>query len=130
MLGGCTNGGGQIKIDDLSTLQGHNLDYKPSQKEWLSIVDEAYYSTEDSEPEPTSDDDSAVYLGESEELNLVNDTSSNVKSILLYWESYTGISLDRLIRTSFKEVHSDVGKPKKTDTERVAEVAIRIGGGW
>ena len=131
MSGGCTNGGGQIKIDDLGTLQGHNPDPK-SQKEWLSIVDEAYYSTEDSDPEPTSDNDSAIYLGETEEPNLVNETSTpiKVKSILLYWESYTGISLDKLIRTSFKEVHSDVGKPKKSDTERVTEVAVRIGGGW
>jgi hypothetical protein len=41
----------------------------------------------------------------------------------------TGINLERLVYTSYREVVSDVGK-KVGDTERVIEIAGKIGGGW
>ena len=122
--GGCTNGGGQIKIDDLGSLQGR-VTGSESQKEWLTFVDEAYYSMEESDnrnidcDEPSSSEDS------------VNGISTpQIKEFLKHWEAISGIDRERLIYTSFREVHSDVGKPKKGDSQRVAEVAASIGGGW
>ena len=42
----------------------------------------------------------------------------------------TGIDVERLVKTSFREVVSDVGKNKPSDTERVVQLAGKIGGGW
>jgi iron only hydrogenase large subunit-like protein len=54
--GGCTNGGGQIKIGDVLTLRqvggtgiengSAEQEVLPVQKEWLAKVDEAYWSAE------------------------------------------------------------------------------------
>ncbi|KAL2411105.1 Cytosolic Fe-S cluster assembly factor nar1 [Exophiala dermatitidis] len=52
--GGCTNGGGQIKVDDVAGIlpqtRGEEVATSPvtpqAQKEWLKRVDEAYYSAE------------------------------------------------------------------------------------
>jgi iron only hydrogenase large subunit-like protein len=55
--GGCTNGGGQIKVGDVATLRqvggtgiinGAGLDQEilPAQREWLARVDEAYWSAD------------------------------------------------------------------------------------
>ena len=123
--GGCTNGGGQIKIDDLGSLQGRNLESK-SQRDWLAFVDEAYYSTEEGEDVITDTEEAELSV----EGYTNGISTSRMKSFLQHWESLTGISLEDLIWTSFREVHSDVGKPEKGNTERVAEIAARIGGGW
>ncbi|KAE8452392.1 Cytosolic Fe-S cluster assembly factor nar1 [Mollisiaceae sp. DMI_Dod_QoI] len=61
--GGCTNGGGQIKVDD-PVITGQAIgEVKPGpqeQKEWLAQVDEAYFSgddnTEDGCPPGSRDD--------------------------------------------------------------------------
>ncbi|KAK5327695.1 Cytosolic Fe-S cluster assembly factor nar1 [Exophiala xenobiotica] len=54
--GGCTNGGGQIKVDDVVSIlpqtRGEkvvNTTSPQSQKEWLRRVDEAYYSADSDE---------------------------------------------------------------------------------
>ncbi|TQS32055.1 hypothetical protein Golomagni_07640, partial [Golovinomyces magnicellulatus] len=48
--GGCTNGGGQIKVDDEVVMQRRGVEAKPGpqeQKSWLAEVDEAYFSGDD-----------------------------------------------------------------------------------
>ncbi|KFA46544.1 hypothetical protein S40293_09171 [Stachybotrys chartarum IBT 40293] len=52
--GGCTNGGGQLKVDDPAVMAREGRVDKPGpqeQKEWLAKVDEAYFSSEESELE-------------------------------------------------------------------------------
>ncbi|CAM1506966.1 Fc.00g066070.m01.CDS01 [Cosmosporella sp. VM-42] len=52
--GGCTNGGGQVKVDDPVVMERRKLSGKPGpqeQKEWLAEVDEAYFSGAESELE-------------------------------------------------------------------------------
>lgn len=123
--GGCTNGGGQIKVDDavLST-PGETSEVTPGlfeQKAWLAQVDEAYFSGESGDEESPA----RVYQND-----LVDGISpSFVKDTLTHWAAITGIDLRRLAYTSYREVISDVGK-SSGDTERVIEIAGKIGGGW
>lgn len=120
--GGCTNGGGQIKIDDEVVMQRKGMVGKPGpqeQKEWLAEVDEAYFSAdevmiEDGPAEPdVVDGISHVYTND----------------ILAHWSGLVGVKLDKLAFTTFREVVSDVGKGA-TDTERIVQLAGKIGGGW
>jgi iron only hydrogenase large subunit-like protein len=122
--GGCTNGGGQIKADD-PVITGREISLvKPGpqeQKGWLAQVDEAYFSGEESGEEAALlDDRSDVVDGIS---------PSHIRDTLAHWAAMTGINLERLVYTSYREVVSDVGK-KVGDTERVIEIAGKIGGGW
>lgn len=140
--GGCTNGGGQIKVDDLAALQGvglgneHEKPGPADQKLWLAKVDEAYFSAEsDDEAMPDTDDHITIQVdagdGGSGRPDIVNGISTSyIKSILAHWSESTGIELDKLVYTSYRKVDSDVGKDKVGDTERVVELAGRIGGGW
>ncbi|OAA82411.1 Iron hydrogenase [Akanthomyces lecanii RCEF 1005] len=121
--GGCTNGGGQIKVDDAVVMERKNLSSKPGpqeQKAWLAEVDEAYFSGDESSL-AESDGPAApdVVLGISH--SYINDT-------LAYWSDTTGIDLHRLAFTTYREVISDVGKA--TEGERVVQLAGKIGGGW
>ena len=122
--GGCTNGGGQIKVDDPIITGRATTEVKPGpqeQKEWLVQVDEAYFSGEDSIEEDVAPDDRD---------DLVDGISpSYIKDTLAHWATTTGIELGRLVYTSYREVVSDVGK-NVGDTERVIEIAGKIGGGW
>lgn len=123
--GGCTNGGGQIKVDDpLVTGRDEASEVKPGmfeQKAWLAQVDEAYFSGESSD-EVVTDIDARN--------DLVDGISpSYVKDTMAHWVATTGIDLGRLAYTTYREVVSDVGKPKG-DAERVIEIAGKIGGGW
>ena len=122
--GGCTNGGGQIKVDDPVIIGREASELKPGpleQKAWLAQVDEAYFSGED------MDDAAAV---EYDRDDLVEGISpSYIKDILAHWATTTGIDLGRLAYTSYREVVSDVGKTPG-DTARVIEIAGKIGGGW
>ena len=119
--GGCTNGGGQIKVDD-PVISGRDLgEYKPGpqeQKDWLAQVDEAYFSADDSED---------ISQGRTNEANEIN--PSLVKDILAHWSSTTNIDIDKLVYTSYRAVISDVGK-QVSDTQRAVEIAGKIGGGW
>lgn len=121
--GGCTNGGGQIKVDDPIILERQGISGKPGpqeQKEWLAKIDEAYFSGDESEAE--SSQESADVVGGISR-SYINDT-------LAHWSHITGIGLDRLAFTSYREVISDVGKDTATDTEKVVQLAGKVGGGW
>jgi len=121
--GGCTNGGGQIKVDDPVITGRETSGVKPGpqeQREWLAQVDEAYFSGEDSGEEATLPDDCDDVDGIS---------PSHIRDTLAHWAATTGLDLGRLVYTSYREVVSDVGK-KVGDTERVIEIAGKIGGGW
>lgn len=127
--GGCTNGGGQVKISDPVIVERKGSTSKPGpqeQKDWLAQVDEAYFSMSDSEPE----DDASTQLECSGATDLIDDISpSYIRDTLAHWADITGIDLDKLINTSYREVISDVGKDV-SDTQRVVQLAGKIGGGW
>ncbi|CZT05038.1 probable Cytosolic Fe-S cluster assembly factor NAR1 [Rhynchosporium agropyri] len=120
--GGCTNGGGQIKVDDPIISGTDPSEFKAGpqeQKEWLAQVDEAYFSGEEG---------SFGDISEARD-DLVDGISpSYIKDTLAHWAATTGLDLDRLLYTSYREVVSDVGK--KADAEKVIEIAGKIGGGW
>ncbi|CAH0016135.1 unnamed protein product [Clonostachys rhizophaga] len=124
--GGCTNGGGQIKVDDPIIIERKNLPPNPGpqeQKEWLAEVDEAYFSGgEESELE--------VSRGGSDDDTVGGISHAYIHDALAYWSKITGVDLNRLAFTSYREVISDVGKDTITDTEKVVQLAGKIGGGW
>ncbi|KAH9865517.1 Cytosolic Fe-S cluster assembly factor nar1 [Plenodomus biglobosus] len=147
--GGCTNGGGQIKVGEVEEIrvyegiQEANLDApapRPGpkeQKEWLARVDEAYFSGEE------SSDDSRDADGDQEMHNATpNGTTAHdddivggisrthVHSVLNHWSDITHIDMQKLIYTSYIKVESNVGKKKQSDMERVAGLAVSVGGGW
>lgn len=123
--GGCTNGGGQIKVDDPIVVERKGFGEKPGppeQKAWLAEVDEAYFSADEL--------DSRQYTnGDNEERLVAGISSLHIRDTLKSWSNMTAIELDRLVYTSYREVVSDVGK-QITDTERVIQLAGKIGGGW
>jgi iron only hydrogenase large subunit-like protein len=117
--GGCTNGGGQIKADDpivvSSAADGVQIGVQ-EQKQWLAQVDEAYYSADDG--------------GISDSEDMVSGISpSQTRDTIVHWAKVVGIDLGLLAYTTYREVVSDVGK-KVGNTERVIEIASKIGGGW
>ncbi|KAL4861716.1 hypothetical protein BDV12DRAFT_179830 [Aspergillus spectabilis] len=128
--GGCTNGGGQIRLEDAREVSAQNsasevsAGSKPSpheQRSWLARVDEAYYSA-DSDIEDGS--------GDSQILS-ITDNESRVHKSLQHWSAMTDIPLSKLVYTTYREVESDVGKTTApNDTTRVVELASKIGGGW
>lgn len=130
--GGCTNGGGQIRVEDaretIGSSQGEATDEssKPSpheQRAWLARVDEAYFSMEsDSEPE--------VEI-QSPETSL-EDKEARIHGGLERWSQFMDIPLSKLAYTTYRKVESDVGKDQTpaNDTTRVVELAGKIGGGW
>ncbi|KAL4920206.1 iron hydrogenase [Aspergillus aurantiobrunneus] len=128
--GGCTNGGGQIRIEDAREISTKNgalaapEGSKPSpheQRSWLARVDEAYFSAESDGEEETAD---LLTLS-------VTENEDTVHSALQYWSAMTDIPLSKLAYTTYREVESDVGKTSApNDTTRVVELAGKIGGGW
>lgn len=127
--GGCTNGGGQVKADDQVVVDRQGLAGKAGpqeQKEWLVQVDEAYFSADD-----TGDGDDNVLVNGDRRSDEVDGISpSYIRDTLAHWSSMTKIDIDKLVRTSFREVISDVGKPQMTDTERVLQLSSKMDGGW
>ena len=140
--GGCTNGGGQIKIEDvvnvLPQTRGEVVEKvtPQGQKEWLRRVDEAYYSTDDSDDFTDHDQDVEMTNGDddhehADEAIIDGINTREVKDLLSYWASMADIPLEKLVYTTFRTVVSDVGKKKNlTDTERIAAIAGASGGGW
>ena len=145
--GGCTNGGGQIKIGDVATLrqvggtgiENGSLEQEvlPAQKEWLAKVDEAYWSADSDDELPDSDVDGDVNMSGTN--GHLNDNTGDVvdgidrahiTSILEHWASVTGVELEKLIYTTYRAVESDVGKEKASDMEKVSALAVAQGGGW
>lgn len=125
--GGCTNGGGQIKVEDVPLKP----DTAMSQKEWLARIDEAYYSMSESEDDEERDTAMTVDNPPADPGDLINGISpSYVKGILEHWSASTGIELAKLVTTSYRKVESDVGKVGGGENERVVELAGKLGGGW
>ncbi|KAH7256897.1 iron hydrogenase [Fusarium tricinctum] len=119
--GGCTNGGGQIKVDDPVVIERKKYSGNPGpqeQKLWLSEVDEAYFS---------GDEAGAEVNGSAEVVGGIS--HSYINDTLAHWAEVTSIGLDRLAFTTYREVISDVGKDTTTD-ETVVQLAGKIGGGW
>ncbi len=143
--GGCTNGGGQIKVDDLVHVKGvvpQGMGGKVGQveqKAWLGKVDEAYFSA-DSEPEDdggghgqaNGEVEGETNVGVDGVVDVVNGISTSyIRGILSHWSSITGIEMEKLVYTSYRRVESDVGKGGGGgDVDRVVEIAGKIGGGW
>jgi len=126
--GGCTNGGGQIKVDDPTVTgpePGEEKIGPQAQKDWLAQIDEAYFSGEETVDSEAGD---AMHIDEPDDV-VLGISPRHVKDIMAYWASMTGIDLDKLVYTSYREVVSDVGK-KTSDTERAIEIASKAGGGW
>lgn len=121
--GGCTNGGGQIKVDDPVVMERKNYSGNPGpqeQKLWLSEVDEAYFSGDEAGTEVS-------VVGTAETIGGIS--HSYINDTLAHWAEVTGIGLDRLAFTTYREVISNVGKDTTTD-ETVVQLAGKIGGGW
>jgi iron only hydrogenase large subunit-like protein len=121
--GGCTNGGGQIKVDDPVVMERKNYSGNPGpqeQKLWLSEVDEAYFSGDEAGTEVS-------VVGTAESIGGIS--HSYINDTLAHWAEVTGIGLDRLAFTTYREVLSNVGKDTTTD-ETVVQLAGKIGGGW
>ncbi|KAJ5496137.1 Cytosolic Fe-S cluster assembly factor nar1 [Penicillium diatomitis] len=135
--GGCTNGGGQIRVEDARAVQepssagevvqdGENGSLKPSpheQRAWLARVDEAYFSMESDTEHEDSETPRDESLGESE---------TRIHNALQQWSDYMAIPLSKLVYTTYRKVESDVGKDQLdvNDTTKVVELAGKIGGGW
>jgi len=134
--GGCTNGGGQIRVEDAREAVSPSRDVqmagaletstKPSpheQRAWLARVDEAYFSMES---------DSENELDHRSQPLSIADKESQIHQGLARWSDYMGISLDRLVYTTYRKVESDVGKEQVStnETANVVELAGKIGGGW
>ncbi|KAG8533310.1 uncharacterized protein KY384_002093 [Bacidia gigantensis] len=111
--GGCTNGGGQIKVDDLPGQSGK----EKGQKDWLASVDEAYFSLSEGDDEAGEDSDMADAGAEGQryedEINGIS--PSYVKHVLKHWEDFVRIPLEKLVQTTYRKVESDVGKIGEPD---------------
>lgn len=158
--GGCTNGGGQIKLEDVASILpqtrgeevdvGVNVRSPQSQKEWLARVDEAYFSAETEESD--FEDEEAFQNGNGDtvmqDANEANGTHTesndsvingidtrSIQKFLEYWSSVVNVPLSKLCYTTYRKVESDVGKSKKDvkkmdDGARIAAIAGLSGGGW
>ncbi|KAK5162613.1 Cytosolic Fe-S cluster assembly factor nar1 [Oleoguttula sp. CCFEE 6159] len=144
--GGCTNGGGQIKVGDVAGLRGAGSGIEnggdqvvaPAQKEWLARVDEAYFSASDSGSAASDEDgdqemvgaDDGVEAGDGDDDVVDGISTSRITAVLNHWAQVTGVELEKLLYTTYRKVESDVGKKAVPDMERVAGLASSIGGGW
>jgi hypothetical protein len=54
---------------------------------------------------------------------------SRVLEVVGHWSDLVGVEKRELLCTSFRKVVSDVGK-KGSDVDRVAALAVSVGGGW
>nr|POE47858.1 cytosolic fe-s cluster assembly factor nar1 [Quercus suber] len=152
--GGCTNGGGQIKVGDVATLrQGRNdaaaetgvvngsleQEVLPAQREWLGTVDEAYWSA-DSESDETGGDGDVSMDGDDGRINgegqeVVDGTDQgSIRRIFAHWSHVTGVELNKLVFTTYRAVESDVGKAQgsggASEMDKVSALAVAAGGGW
>jgi iron only hydrogenase large subunit-like protein len=138
--GGCTNGGGQVKVEDVAEIlpvtRGEEVAVErgmvgQSQKDWLRRVDEAYFSA-DSEDEEFDGEDGDVVMTNGHDINdngvnghattnsdsesdanIVNGINTTaVNAFLQHWSNLVKVPLQTLAYTSFREVESDVGKDK------------------
>lgn len=137
--GGCTNGGGQVKVTEVEDVRVAQKMQQPAliddvpavkpgpkeQKEWLAKVDEAYFSGSESEETDTNSVNTHV------EHDIINGIDrKHIKHVISHWSDITGVATQDLLYTSYRRVESDVGKKKQSDMERVAGLAVTVGGGW
>lgn len=137
--GGCTNGGGQVKVEDLSPASAPGTGESQTQrkvglaeqKQWLGRVDEAYFSdsSSSSSTDLSGDEGSERMDVDHDGDNDDDDDEGNVEAFVARWTHVTGLDREQLLYTSFRAVQSDVGK-KASDVERVAGLAGSVGGGW
>ncbi|KAJ4380886.1 Cytosolic Fe-S cluster assembly factor nar1 [Didymella sp. IMI 355093] len=143
--GGCTNGGGQVKVTEVDEVRRLEAQGAPEaveerevirpgpkeQKEWLARVDEAYFSGSEAEDtESSTDSRPQAENGHAKEGHVVNGIDrTHVKDVMQHWSGITGVDLQSLMYTSYRKVESDVGK-QQSDMERVAGLAVTVGGGW
>ena len=163
--GGCTNGGGQVKAGDRLVLGAERVAEvggKPAegdvsataqtfiqktQKEWLAKVDEAYWSSDDSEITPTQPSSSSPPLPPQNQLqssptpsnqNPFNISPPHITSFVTSWSDFTGISIEKLLYTGYRKVEDEFNKGTRDDQEdgrgvnvrAAAELAGKVGGGW
>lgn len=124
------------------------------QRAWLGTVDEAYFSASEASDSESEDHvminavvgdserehhDSPMEIDVAMEAEKCPELTADVvdgiswryiHNVISHWSSITGIDRNKLVFTSYREVESDVGKPKKSDVERVAGLAATVGGGW
>jgi iron only hydrogenase large subunit-like protein len=127
--GGCTNGGGQMRVEDVVETLGEAA-APLNKKEWLKTVDEKYW---DSDSDQGSDDSEQSATNDHHDLleDVVDGISrTRILDMINYWSSLVGVDKQELLCTSFRKVESDVGKKKTSDVDRVAALAGSIGGGW
>jgi hypothetical protein len=88
--GGCTNGGGQIKVGDVATLRqvggtgivngaGLEQEVLPAQREWLAKVDEAYWSADTHDEDDGDNDDGSNAAQEEISTNASHNHGSTTK---------------------------------------------------
>ena len=143
--GGCTNGGGQIRVEDVTELLPERREEVgekagvQSQKEWLRRVDEAYFSADSEDGTIDSDEDEEdVEMHDADSTGQDSDVIDGISrrevwKMLGHWTELADVPLNKLVYTSFRKVESDVGKEKgktMSDTERLAAVIGASGGGW
>jgi iron only hydrogenase large subunit-like protein len=150
--GGCTNGGGQVRVGEVERIrsgddamgEGGPVKGGPNeQRAWLGSVDEAYFSA--SSPEVSAEEESDDEMetngytnGDGMDIDetvvdIVDGISrTKILDVLRHWSEITDVERDELVFTTYREVESDVGKEKKkvSDVERVAGLASTLGGGW
>jgi iron only hydrogenase large subunit-like protein len=146
--GGCTNGGGQIRVEEATALQDalrggekkndigmdDSGSATTSQREWLRRVDSAYFSAS-SDSDPGNDEEEGEADVEMQDVSTgssPSESGTDINNFLAHWSEYMSIPLEKLVYTTFRKVVSDVGKSKKGpgNTERIAALAGSIGGGW
>ncbi|KAF2862858.1 iron hydrogenase [Piedraia hortae CBS 480.64] len=114
--GGCTNGGGQIKVDDLREMDGEaRIDL--TSKQWLAEVDEAYWSADSDEMEKT---ESRIDDGSSHGKIIDGIDHDYVLGVLDHWAEITRTKKEDLVYTSYREVKKNVG----------LSAAMVADGGW
>ncbi|KAF2747336.1 cytosolic Fe-S cluster assembly factor NAR1 [Sporormia fimetaria CBS 119925] len=142
--GGCTNGGGQIKVSEVDEIRGWAEDQSEGttgevkttgakdQKVWLARVDEAYFSADSgSDGDVDMDDTEDTAVEKTRNGDAVDGISRDyIRDVVEHWAGITGVEKTKLLYTSYRAVESDVGKKKQSDVERVAGLASSIGGGW
>jgi hypothetical protein len=155
--GGCTNGGGQVKVTEVEGIRaaegvqaadGDALPARPGpkeQKEWLGRVDEAYFSgSEDESVDTDGDQEMQDAHTNGVNGNVANGIGANghvdgdvingisrryIQDVVNHWADLVQVDAQTLLYTSYRKVESDVGK-KQNDVERVAGLASSMGGGW
>jgi iron only hydrogenase large subunit-like protein len=118
--GGCTNGGGQLKYDDEKFWNSLAVLKPMTQRDLLTLVDEAYFSDGGEQKEIQKE-------GE-DEWEWVQKEAIEIESVVNRWCEITNINRDSLVKTTYRKVANDLSR--KLGEQEVLEFASRTGGGW